>query len=114
MSHSNLGYHHWHKRTGKRRAGEKGVRSDKFKRFIDALISYSTILMVLTYVPQVYVIWIIHQYQGVSFWSWAAFLVSSLFWVFYGYIHRSRAIILMNASVAVMQFCVIVGILVKP
>jgi len=109
-----IGYHHWHKRTAKLRRGEKGFRSDKFKKLIDTVISYSTVLMVATYVPQVYVIWIQHQYQGVSFWSWAAFLVSSLFWVFYGYIHRSRAIMLMNASVAVMQLCILAGILVKP
>ena len=109
-----IGYHHWHKRTGKHRTGEKGFRSDKFKKIIDEVISYSTILMVLTYVPQFYVIWIVHQYQGVSLWSWVAFLVSSVFWVFYGYIHRSRALILMNAAVAVMQFFIVVGILVKP
>jgi len=109
-----LGLHHWHKRQIKKSASKKGIQSKTMQGFLDKFIYFASITAVAANIPQLLQIWVNHNSSGVSFLSWATFFISSLFWVFYGYVHKSFPLIVLNASVAFVQLFIVVGILIKP
>jgi uncharacterized protein with PQ loop repeat len=109
-----LGYHHWHKRHAKKPASPKGIHSQGVQHLLDKFIYFASITAVAANIPQLLEIWVKHNSSGVSFLSWAIFFVSSLFWIFYGYVHKSLPLIVLNSSVALVQLFIVVGILIKP
>jgi MtN3 and saliva related transmembrane protein len=109
-----LGLHHWHKRQAKKTAPKKGIQSQSMQRFLDKFIYVGAITAVAANIPQLLQIWTNHNSSGVSFLSWATFFTSSLFWIFYGYVHKSLPLIVLNASVALVQLFIVIGILIKP
>ncbi len=110
-----IGIHHWHKRHLKKSvAHKKDLQSEWMKELLDKLVYLSSITAVAANVPQLYTIWFLHKTDGVSEISWITFFLSSLFWLFYGYVHKSKPIILLNTSLACVQLAIVVGILIKP
>lgn len=109
-----FGLHHWHKRHTKKSGTRQGVRSESMQRLLDKFIYLASVTAVAANVPQLLKIWVDHNSGGVSVISWSAFFISSLFWMFYGYVHRSVPIIILNASVALVQLFVVIGIVIKP
>jgi uncharacterized protein with PQ loop repeat len=84
------------------------------QRFLDKFIYIASITAVAANLPQLLKIWVDHTSSGVSLLSWAVFFVSSLFWVFYGYVHKSLPLIVLNSSVALVQLFIVIGLLIKP
>lgn len=109
-----FGYHHWHKRQKKNKVVKDGLHSDKTKRVLDTFIYVASFLSILANLPQLLEIWVNHHTVGVSLISWGAFFVSSIFWAFYGYVHKSTSIIILNCTLALMQLFIVIGILIRP
>lgn len=85
-----------------------------FKTFINKGVYCVGFLGILVILPQTFNIWISKNTSGVSLITWLGFLVGSLFWLFYGIIHKEKPIILTNLAVILMDITVIGGlILVK-
>ena len=110
-----LGYHHhWHrKHTHKSRNG-RGLQSINVQKLLDKFIYLASVTAVLANLPQLLKIWVEHNSSGVSLTSWATFLVGSFFWIFYGYVHKSLSLIVLNCSLALVQFFIVLGILIQP
>ena len=84
------------------------------QKLLDKCIYLASVTAVAANLPQLLEIWVNHNSSGVSFLSWATFFVSSLFWVFYGYVHKSLPIMILNCSVALVQLFIVIGIVIKP
>jgi uncharacterized protein with PQ loop repeat len=109
-----LGLHHWHKRSLKKPVSLRGIQSKAMQQFLDKLIYIAAVTSIAANLPQLLKIWVDHASSGVSLISWATFFVSSLFWIFYGYVHKSVPLIILNASVALVQLFIVIGIIIKP
>ncbi len=108
------GYHHWHQRQHKSHSNGNEMHSAKTKRMLDGFIYAASFLSIAANLPQLIEIWINHNSAGVSLISWGAFFLSSLFWIFYGFVHRSKSIMFLNTTLAFMQLFIVVGIIIKP
>ena len=75
------------------------------------LRSLSIITMLMT-VPQVWAIWTTNA-SGVSLISWAAYLVSSVAWLFYGIKKQDALICFANAGWVGLDLAIIAGIVVR-
>lgn len=84
------------------------------QQFLDKLIYGASVITIAANLPQLLKIWADHTSAGVSLFSWATFFLSSLFWVFYGYVHKSTPLIILNSSVALVQLFIVIGIIIKP
>jgi uncharacterized protein with PQ loop repeat len=68
----------------------------------------SLFIMFMT-IPQVMTIWIGHHAAGVSLLSWSAYLISAVFWLWFGIQKRDRNIYLPCVGWIVLDGRVIVG-----
>jgi len=84
----------------------------RLKRWYDHFIYIAVILGPLVNIPQLYAIYYYQNASGVSFTSWASFVVLTTIWFGYGIIHREKPIIIMNFFLAGIQFFIAVGALV--
>lgn len=109
----NTGFHHFlykYKYLGQ----DLVIKSSVFKTFINKGVYCVGFLGILVILPQALNIWIDKNTTGVSLTTWSGFLVGSLFWLFYGILHKEKPIILTNSAVILADLSVIIGlILVK-
>jgi len=109
----NIGFHHFlykYKYPGK----DLIISSSTFKTVVNKGVYCVGFLGILVILPQTLNIWISKDTSGVSLTTWSGFLIGSLFWLFYGIIHKEKPIILTNLAVILMDLTVISGlILVK-
>ncbi len=73
--------------------------------------SLSVFIMLMT-IPQVLTIWVGHQAAGVSLLSWSAYLLSAVFWLWYGLQKRDRNIYLPCVGWIALDGAVIFGVLI--
>jgi uncharacterized protein with PQ loop repeat len=76
------------------------------------LLGGMSIFTLLMTVPQVLMIWVGRQAAGVSVWSWGAYLLSALLWLWYGLRKRDRNIYLPCIGWIALDAAVIVGAVV--
>ena len=82
-----------------------------FCKFIDRTIYGVGLFGVAIIIPQILKIWIEKQTDGISVTTWMGFLVSSVFWLLYGVIHKQKPIIITNIAAILAHLSVIIGIL---
>jgi uncharacterized protein with PQ loop repeat len=76
------------------------------------LLGGMSIFTLLMTVPQVLTIWVSHQAAGVSVWSWGAYLLSALLWLWFGIQRRDKNIYLPCVGWIALDGAVIVGAVV--
>lgn len=67
------------------------------------------ILEPLMTIPQAAIIFQEHTAAGVSLSTWVGYEVLTLVWLWYGYIHKERMILVYQVLFLIMQTAVIVG-----
>src|SRR6516165_1273733 len=90
-------------------AVDTDTRSQTMLRRALGGMSIFTLLMT---VPQVLTIWVSHQAAGVSVWSWGAYLLSALLWLWFGIQRRDKNIYLPCVGWIELDGAVIVGAVV--
>jgi uncharacterized protein with PQ loop repeat len=90
-------------------ARKKIVKKPENHRFVDKLIYLAAILEPLVTLPQVIVIFRDKSAQGVSISSWFGFQVLTAVWIWYGIVHKDKAIIIYQGLFFIFQGMVIVG-----
>lgn len=73
------------------------------------LLGAMSIFTMLMTVPQVLTIWVGHQAGGISVVTWSAYLLSAMFWFWYGLQKRDKNIYLPCVGWATLDVAVIVG-----
>lgn len=84
----------------------------RLKAFINKFIYFVGGFGVAVIIPQVTRIWIGGDIEGVSLTTWGGFFIASIFWLLYGIVHKEKPIIYTNASVCVLDFLIILGIVI--
>jgi len=86
-----------------RRVNRNGSTSfDRFMLVVGTVVPFLTL-------PQVIAAWS-GPAEGLSLVSWVAYLIHSICWIAYGFVHRERILVGTNALWALMQLLVIIGI----
>lgn len=106
------GFHHFHLRKRVYRKLEKYPSKDRVVSLMDNLIYFFVIIGPIMTLPQVYKIWVIKNAAGVSLITWATYFIASIFWMFYGIIHKEKPIIITNILWIIMHFLIVLGVVI--
>lgn len=104
--------HHQHKRKTLHQTLEKYPHPEKTKRFFDALVYIAGIATPLFTLPQFLQIWVNQNAGGVSVTTWSAYLIISIIFTIYGFLHKEKPIIVMYLSQAILQIFIVIGIFI--
>ena len=85
-------------------------KKDKYP-LITLAVSIIAIVSPIMTLPQVYQIFSTKQAAGVSIASWTAYIITSLVWLSYGFMHKEKPIIINSVIGGILSFCVVVGAL---
>ncbi len=105
------GLHHFQKRKRIFEKLEPYPHPDKWKNLFDKLIYVFGIFGPIMTIPQVTQIWIEKNAAGVSLVTWVAYLIVAVFWVFYGLLHKEKAIVFIYLVWIVLDALIVLGLL---
>lgn len=111
------GLHHFHKKRihkkyEKHSKDKEHPSKDKWKRFIDKIIYIGAVVGPIIAIPQIMKIWVEKNASGVSVISWSGYLVSAIFWLIYGVVHKEKPIVVTNIIWIFLQAIIVVGTLI--
>lgn len=101
-----------HQSLRRRGLTKKTIRAMGLIYATDALVYIVAIISMLCTLDQAWIIWVQHNAAGVSFLTWALYTVAAVAWLFYGFVHRERAIILTNFIWILINLSIVVGLVV--
>lgn len=96
---------HIHKRK------QKNKKISNAHKMLDQLIYLFAIIGPLMTIPQIMNIWVDRTSGGVSLISWASYLFIDFIWLYYGLVHRDKAILFANTLWIIVNSMVVIGLL---
>jgi uncharacterized protein with PQ loop repeat len=106
-----LGLHHLHKRERVTGGLESFPSRDRMKRFLDYVMYGVGIFAPLALLPQIGLIYLEHQKDGVSVETWAFLFLFNILWILYGIVHNAKPIIISHFLFAIFNLAIVVGVL---
>ncbi len=88
------------------------ARSWALVRLTDIAVYVVSGLSLLLTVDQVRIVWIDHNSSGISLPAWSCYTISAAAWIFYGWVHKDRIIVIMNVLWVVMYVLIVVGAII--
>lgn len=85
--------------------------SNKLVRYLDNTCLLFSVLMPATTIPQIYQIYKYQNASGVSMLMWILYLIASIPFMFYGFVHKEKPLIILNILWIIAQITIIVGII---
>jgi uncharacterized protein with PQ loop repeat len=104
-----LSLHHLHLRERVYKDLEPYPHPEKNKRLADRLVYIACVLTPIMTLPQIYDIWANHSASGVSVPAWSYYAIASVVWLWYGILHKDKALISLNASMIILNGLVAFG-----
>lgn len=104
------GLHHIHKRKRATKKLEPHPNQTPLIRFVDHLAYLSVIVPILT-IPQFITIFVHHNASNLSLVTWGTYLVSAVYWTYYGWLHKEAPIWFPNILMVCVDLGVVAGIL---
>lgn len=101
-----------HARLQRKKLAQKKDTRTYWEHVVDDLVYVSAFVGILANVPQLLKIWHDHSTAGVSVITWGGFLCGSLFWTFYGFVHKAKPIIITNILFAFIQIAIVIGLII--
>lgn len=101
-----LGQRHKHERTR-----DIHPASTAYIRFLDRLTFVAGVVGPFTVLPQIWSIYIDHSTAGVSLATWLLIFIVTLPWVFYGFAHKDKSIIVSFILWEVANAAVVIGVM---
>jgi uncharacterized protein with PQ loop repeat len=97
----------------RRKARLKGfpTRTSVLKNALDILIYPIAIVGPLALLPQVIKLYTVQDAAGFSLATWLILGLLNLVWLYYGFVHRERPIIITNFMLGALNFAMVFGIL---
>ncbi len=103
--------HHLHKRKRIYEKKEPYPHPEPWKRFLDKFICIIGILGPIFTIPQIFKIWVEKNAMGISLITWIAYLLGATCFMLYGISHKEKPLIIVYASLIVVDILVIIGVL---
>ncbi len=97
-------------RTRHRKNHEGEVPHSPLLYSIDALAYAVSLLSLFFTLDQVRLVWIEKNVDGVSLISWIFYTVSAFVWLWYGVLHKDRALVITNFLWVFFSLCIVLGI----
>lgn len=101
---------HLARRKKKIKKETQTVRSAVKLAWLDVLIYFASVMGPLATLPQVLQLYITHDARGLSLLSWCMYGLLNLVWIFYGYKHREKPIVITNIAMLCLNVLVAAGI----
>ncbi len=83
----------------------------KWKYYLDKVIYAAGLAGPIITIPQIWDIWHNQNASGVSLVSWTGYLFIAFIWLFYGFVHKEKPIIIMYIANIIVQLIVVIGII---
>lgn len=81
--------------------------------FIDTLAYIAGVVAPLMAIPQLYIVWIDKNVQGVSAFSWGSFAFFNIIFILYGYLNKEKLILFTNTLWFFIQAAIAIGVLLR-
>lgn len=78
-------------------------------KFIDKAIYFAAFVEPLSTVPQVVTIFTLKTAAGISIFTWSTYVAFSFLWLWYGIVHKQKALVIAEILFIVTEGMVIVG-----
>lgn len=85
--------------------------SHKKHLLVDGLALFAGIASPIMTMPQVFAIYATKGTTGVSLPTWASYIGLSVIWIFYGAIHKEKAVVLSSFLGIIIDITIVVGVL---
>ena len=95
----------------KRKSAAARKSSTPYLKFLDRLTFVAGVIGPFTVFPQIWKIFATHSAAGVSLTTWVLILIVKLPWIFYGFAHKDKSIIVSFILWEIADLAVVVGIL---
>lgn len=82
------------------------------KRIADRLVYLAGTLTPIMTLPQIYDVWVHQRVGGISIIAWSYYAIASVVWLWYGILHKEKALIILNGSMVVLNSLVAIGAIV--
>ena len=89
----------------------RAIQVKKSARWVDRATYLVAIIEPIITIPQVYAIWSTRNASGVSILSWSGYWLFGIIWLYYGIIHRDKAIITYNVLYLITEALILAGAL---
>jgi len=87
------------------------VKKTRKYQLVDRMTYICAIIEPLLSIPQVYAIWSQRNAAGVSVSSWIGYWLFGFVWLWYGTVHRDKAIIIYELLYIVVEAAIVLGAL---
>ena len=104
-----LSFRHLHLRKRGHPELEPYPHPDKQKQIADRIVYLAGILTPIMTLPQVYGIWVNQSAAGISVTAWSYYAVASAVWLWYGILHKEKALIVLNGSMLILNGIIALG-----
>lgn len=101
--------HHMHIRKRMHQNLEQYPHPNKMKRMLDKSIYAIGVVGPIMTIPQIINVWIEKETSGISLLSWSTYTILALIWLFYGYVHKEKPIIIAHIFSFLVNFAVVFG-----
>lgn len=108
-----LGTHHRHLRSRLYRNLEQFPHSKRSVRILDAIVYVAGFLGPAFTLPQIYLVYVVGNIEGISIITWGAYALLNIPWIFYGLVHREPVITFTYTLWFVVNTAVVVGVLLR-
>jgi len=88
---------------------EKTVDVSSWRRYLDAATYVVAFYGPIVSLPQVWKIWVYKTSEGVSMFTWGAFIISTTIWLLYGVQHKQKPIIITSILWLVVEVLIVTG-----
>lgn len=102
--------HHHHR---ERELEGRSPIDTQLTRAIDVIVYPIGIASLALGLPQVYEVWVLGNVAGVSVLSWGAWAIFNIFWIFYGIVHRTPALVYLYIGWFIINSTVAIGAFLK-
>jgi uncharacterized protein with PQ loop repeat len=83
----------------------------KHKTSLDYFIYFFSVATPLFELPQAYTIYVNHNAQNVSIYTWSFFLIDNVAWIIYGLRRKSKPLVITSVLYLLIELIIVVGIL---
>tara|TARA_Y100000034_G_scaffold114498_1_gene150683 strand:- start:1703 stop:2047 length:345 start_codon:yes stop_codon:yes gene_type:complete len=102
--------HHFHKRKRVHKKLEEYPSDDKRIRFMDKAIYVGIFIGIALTIPQAVKIWVGKDATGVSVITWFGYMLGASFWLYYGYLHKEKPIVIKSILWIILYIIIVVGV----
>lgn len=110
--HNNVGFQHFHLGSSHKNSKSKTKSNSALIKLMDKLVYVLGISGIAFTIPQLTKIWINQQVEGLSLVTWVGFWIGTVFWLFYGILHKAKPIIFLNLAYGIIYALIVIGIII--